>query len=205
MREPTTTVQMAWDDDLLEIDASTLQGSWTEQQYLRLSGQTNRLIEYADGHIEIVPMPTDDHQAILQWLLRVLETFMMARGGVVRVAPLRLRLPSGRHREPDLLVLREATDARRQNDYWRGADLVAEVISPDDPERDTVVKRADYAAARIPEYWLIDPRVDEVIVLRLVGDAYTEHGRFGRGQVATSALLPDLAIPVASLFDARNS
>jgi putative component of toxin-antitoxin plasmid stabilization module len=29
------------------------------------------------------------------------------------------------------------------------------IVSPDDVERDTVIKRADYAEAGIPEYWLV--------------------------------------------------
>ena len=40
--------------------------------------------------------------------------------------------------------------------FWLGADVVVEVVSPDDPERDTKLKRADYAEARIPEYWILN-------------------------------------------------
>ena len=57
------------------------------------------------------------------------------RGGVVRVAPLRLRLREDTFREPDLLLLRDRSDRRRQDRYWLDADLVAEVVSPDDPDR----------------------------------------------------------------------
>ena len=39
----------------LEVDLGTLQGLWTEQQYLKLTDQTNHLIEFADGVIEILP------------------------------------------------------------------------------------------------------------------------------------------------------
>ena len=53
---------------------------------------------------------------------------------------------------------------------------MAEVVSPDDPPRDPVVKRADYAEAAIPEYWIVDPRVETVTVLKLAGRDYTEHG-----------------------------
>ena len=44
-----------------------------------------------------------------------------------------------------MLLVRNADELRRQNDYRRGADLVAEVVSPDNPERDTDVKRLDQA------------------------------------------------------------
>ena len=47
---------------------------------------------------------------------------------------------------------------RNQDRFWLGADVVVEVVSPDDLGRDLVVKRADYAEAAIPEYWIVDPR-----------------------------------------------
>ena len=107
--------------------------------------------------------------------------------GIVLVAPLRLRVRPGRYREPDLLLLLSAHDPRRNNRYWAGADLVLEVVSPDDPKRDLVRKRREYARAGIPEYWIVNPTTEQILVLRLAGTAYVEHGVFTRGTQATSA------------------
>ena len=41
----------------------------------------------------------------------------------------------------------ERTFRRYQDRYWQGADLVAEVVGPDHPDRDLVEKRAGYAEA----------------------------------------------------------
>src|SRR5205814_1403499 len=106
-------------------------------------------------------------------------------------------------REPDILLLRDANDPCRQNAYWRGADLVVEIVSPDDPERDTRVKRADYAAASIPECWIVNPQDETITVLQLTGDHYTEHSVFRRGATATSALLNGFAVAVDAVLDAR--
>ncbi|KPV48540.1 hypothetical protein SE17_37525, partial [Kouleothrix aurantiaca] len=130
----------------------TIQGLWTEQQYLALSDKATGLIEFDDGLIEMLPMPTDKHQVILLFLYDLLRAFLRASGGKVLVAPLRLQVRPGTFREPDILLVRDARDPRRQERFWLGADLVVEIVSPDDPERDTVTKRADYAAASIPEY-----------------------------------------------------
>lgn len=202
MRQVTTRLQVAWDDDVVELDAERLQGLWTEEQYLRLSAPTSRLVEYVDGRIEVLPAPTDDHQALLKWLLFALVAFVEPRGGVVQFAPLRLRLPSGRFREPDLLLLRDADDPRRQNEYWRGADLVIEVISPDDRDRDMVTKRAEYATAGVQEYWLVDPPAETVTVLVLDGAVYREHGAHPAGETAASALLTGFSVDSAALFAA---
>ena len=112
-----------------------------------------------------------------------------------------MRIRVGKFREPDLAALHDRSDPRNQNRFWLGADLVVEVVSPDDPNRDLVEKRADYAEAGVPEYWIIDPRFESVTVLTLTGGAYAEHGAFSRGDTATSPLLDGFAVDVTALFD----
>ena len=96
------------------IDLAALQGRWTDEQYLLLTNQTNRLIEFTDGYIEVLPMPTRKHQIILAHLYRNLFAFVQAIGGIVLFAPLRVQMRSGKYREPDLLMLRDANDPRNQ-------------------------------------------------------------------------------------------
>jgi Uma2 family endonuclease len=123
-------------------------------------------------------------------------------GGKVLVAPLRLRLWPDKIREPALLFLADAHDPRRQNAYWTGADLVIEVVLPDDPTRDLVTKRSEYAHAGIPEYWTVDPQTETITVVRLEDARYVEHGVFGRGETATSAHNAGLQAPVSAVLDA---
>ncbi len=52
----------------LELDFLSLQGLWTEAQYLKLTDQTNHLIEFTDGVIEVLPMPAREHQKISAYL-----------------------------------------------------------------------------------------------------------------------------------------
>lgn len=183
-------------------DSATLQGTWTVEQYLRITDYGRRLLEFTDGALEVLPMPTDKHQSILGLLYSVLSAFLHPRGGKVHFASLRLQVRKEKFREPDLLALLDANDPRRQNAFWLGADLVMEVVSPDDPERDTVTKRADYAEGNIPEYWIVNPMEESITVLRLEGEEYIEHGVFGRGETATSALLEGFEVEVNAVLDA---
>jgi Uma2 family endonuclease len=190
-----------WRDFLEEV--LPRQGTWSEEEYLVLTDHTNRLIEYTDGFLEVLPMPTDRHQAVLQFLFLAFFHFITPRGGKVRFASLRLRIRPGKFREPDLLLLLSAKDPRRQNRFWLGTDLALEVVSEDKPERDLIDKRIDYAEGRVPEYWMVDPQTETITVLRLNGDVYEEAGTFRRGQSATSILLPDFSVAVAEVFDAN--
>lgn len=178
------------------------QGEWTEESYLWLTDYTPRLVEFTDGVLEVLPVPTDRHQAILAFLFLAFHSFVTPAGGKVHFAPLRLRLRTGRFREPDLLLLLDARDPRRQDRFWTGADLVLEVVSEDDPDRDLVRKRREYAQARIPEYWLVNPLTEMVVVYRLKGATYQRAGRYGRRDQAVSALLSGFAVDVAKVFDA---
>ena len=148
-----------------------LQGEWSEHKYLSLD--TNRLVELNCGMLEVLPMPTELHQLIAQFLYRRL--FGLEAGaegvggplGLTLVAPFRVRLPSGKFRQPDVMFMLRANRARRHNQFWEGADLVIEVVSDDDPDRDLVTKRSEYAQANISEYWIVDPRHRSVAVLTL--------------------------------------
>src|SRR6476646_6432133 len=139
------------DDTIATLDQ--MQGLWTEEQYLRLTDYSHRLLEFTDGSIEVLPMPTDRHQVISRFLIFALFPFIQQRGGTVLYSPVRMQIREGKYREPDLLLVIDEHDPRRQNAYWLGADLVIEIVSHDDPARDFKVKRNDYAEARIPEYW----------------------------------------------------
>lgn len=188
--------------DGIELDLLPLQGSWTEEQYLKLTDQTNHLIEFSDGEIEVLPMPTSGHQVILLFLYELFRSVVQRAGGKVLVAPLRLHVRPGKFREPDILMLRNAADPRYQDAYWLGADLVVEIVSPDNPARDTEEKPLDYAEAGIPEYWIVNPLNDTITVLALQGAAYVEHGVFGRGEQASSMLLHGFRVDVNEVFDA---
>lgn len=189
-------------EDVL-LDLLPPQGRWSEEEYLWLTDDTNRLIEFTDGEIEVLPMPTDQHQTLSRFLLFAFWQHIAPLSGVIQYSPLRVRIRSRKFREPDLLLLLNADDPRRQNRYWLGADLVVEIVSPDKPERDLVDKRFDYAEAGIPEYWIVNPLNQTVAVLRLDGDEYSEHGIFRSGQQATSVLLPGFVVDVSALFAAR--
>lgn len=199
----TRQLQMVRPKDGFSIDLSPLQGFWTLEQYLKLTDSTHSLVEYTDGVIEVLPMPTDQHQSILEFLFLALRTYIHPLGGKILFAALRLQVRADKFREPDLILMRNANDPRRQNRYWLGADLVVEVVSEDDPERDTVDKVIDYAEAGIPEYWIVNPLDQTITVLELIDAQYRTHGMFGRGEQATSLLLDGFQVNVDAVMDAR--
>lgn len=187
----------AWDIALLFPP----QGQWSEAEYLALN--TNRLVEFSAGSLEVLPMPTAVHQLIVVYLHELLATFVTRGGlGLVLLAPFRIRLWRGKYREPDVMFMATSHAGRTSNEFWKGADLVMEVVSddPEDRHRDLVEKRQDYARARIPEYWIVDPQEQRITVLRLAGTRYVVHGASVPGTMATSRLLRGFGVDVAAVF-----
>lgn len=186
----------AWDIAYLFPD----QGHWSEEEYLDLDGGC--LIEFTDGNIEVLPMPSFTHQQITFWFQTQLHQFIEPRDlGEVVSAPMPVRIGSGKFREPDVAFLSADHEDWNVDHCWHGADLVVEIVSESDPNRDLVKKRAEYAGARIGEYWIIRPRESVVFVLNLKGRTYVER-RFQLGETATSLKLPGFDVDVSALFAA---
>jgi Uma2 family endonuclease len=177
------------------------QGTWTVDEYLALN--TNHLVEFSDGVIEILPMPTEQHQLIVAFLSEVLRAFVMPRTlGTVLFAPFRVKLWEQKFREPDVVFMSAEHASRRGNQFWLGADLAMEVVSADEPERDLVTKRHEYALAGIAEYWIVDPRDQTITVLTLEPAArqYAVSGQYTRGAIARSAALDGFTVDVSAAF-----
>jgi Uma2 family endonuclease len=177
------------------------QGQWSEGEYLRLD--TNRIVELSDGFLEVPPLPTMSHQLISAYLYGVLLAFVSGRKlGTVIYAAVPMRLRRGKYREPDILFMSKEHADRIHEEYWERADLVMEIVSKDrkDRKRDLVEKRAEYARAKIPEYWIIDPAKGTITVLWLSGNRYVVHGEFSRGDTASSRLLSGFSIDVTAAF-----
>lgn len=178
-----------------------VQGEWSEEEYLTLAH--SRGVELSDGCIEVLPIPTEYHQLILAYLYETFQGFVRPRGlGKVLFSGLRVRLWTNKIREPDLVVLLQENEHLRTNQYWKGADVAVEIVSTDDPNRDLVTKRDEYAQAGIREYWIIDPRDQTIRLLSqtAAGQPYAEVGHYRRGAQVASVLLPGFVVDVEAVF-----
>lgn len=152
-------------------------------------------------------MPTIAHQLIVKFLLRLFDDFVeSAKLGQVLFAPMPVWLSPENYREPDITFCFTQRHRSAGGRYYKGIDLAMEVVSDDarSHERDYDQKRADYAAAGISEYWIVDPRQRLITVLALDGDKYAIHGEFRDGEHAVSRLLPGFGVDVTVAFTAAE-
>jgi Uma2 family endonuclease len=158
--------------------------------------------ELARGVLEVSEVPNDPHGMVVANLYDGISRYRRDHPGVIlRYGggnEFRFWLPhmiSGRN--PDLgVVLRGAP-----ND-WRGRRLpalAAEVVSRGSVNRDYEVKREEYLAYGLLEYWIVDPLKRIVTVLTRHGDTWDE-AVFRDEQVIVSLVLPGLTTTVAELW-----
>jgi len=172
-------------------------------------GEPGYLYELARGVVEVVEVPGDAHAQIVDNLHEALSADRRRHPGrILRIghgSDVRLTIPEvGSDRHPDLAVT--FADAPRDPRGRRLPGLVIEVVSPgaEARERDFVAKRADYLAAGVGEYWIVDPESRTVHVLIHtegpgVGPEWGE--RVCRGDdVIPSALLTGFAGIAAELW-----
>ena len=169
--------------------------------------------ELIDGvALAMTPAPTWRHQEVLVNLLVHIRVAVEAAGCRVSVAPLDIRLGPVDVTDdqvftvlqPDLVVVCDPSkiDARG----IKGApDIVVEVLSPSTSVRDTLEKRAAYERAGVPEYWIVDPDSERVVVLVLEGGRYGEPRSFGRGETLVSERLPALRVDLEGVFESAVS
>jgi len=153
-----------------------------------------------DGRVEVPELPGLTHQKIVAAVYEALNAFVRPRKlGEVVFAPYPVKVGEKTFREPDLVFVSSENLARLGERFADVADLVVDVLSSD-RAHDLVVKRQEYAAAGILEYWVVDIRDREVIVLTLKEGEYQEHGRYRPGDRASSIVLQGFGIDVSELM-----
>lgn len=117
---------------------------------------------------------------------------------------------ASRVRMPDLMVLGEelaaallASGRSTITEDMPAPLLAIEVVSPGktNENRDYRFKRSEYAARGIPEYWIVDPTKDQVMVLTLVDGLYESVNYVGNDLIL-STLFPQLDLTVEQLLRA---
>ena len=128
----------------------------------------------------MTPAPGPKHQLVSARLQRLLED-ALPDGHAVFSAPIDLDLPGEQRVQPDLVVLPWSSVGEKR--LTVPVLLVVEIVSGGSRTQDTVTKRAVYAAAGIPAYWIIDPEADELTALRL--DDHSTYQSYGQGPTVT--------------------
>ncbi len=181
------------------------------EDYLTYDDGSDRLYELFNGELIEVP-PESGYNTSLAFFLSIQFAAIV---GHLRVRPHGLELEvrgEPKNRYPDLTIIRpEHIQLLTSRNTIRLSMppplLVVEVVSPGDLqwERDYVAKRAQYEDLGIPEYWIINPQDQTVLVLEQNGQGYHPLDTVTAEQAITSPQFPELSLTAAQLFAAGQT
>lgn len=129
--------------------------------------------EFEGPHVELVqgiPIETSADTAAIRRLGDRVTGYLngLVPTGWFAVRGVGLTIAGAPHptvRRPDIVVLPTAAPIHDPRQDPSVVALVVEVVSPSTRERDCVAKVAEYAAAGIPSYLVIDPGAEQVAML----------------------------------------
>jgi Uma2 family endonuclease len=156
-----------------------------------------RRVELIDGVVITMNSMRGPHATAVMNLTLTLAAQVQGHGALRPGIPLHLSDYS--EPEPDFAII-DPKDLPDDGDHPRTASLVIE-ISESSLAFDLGLKADLYAAAKIPEYWVVD-LVHQKLVAHLSPKRgkYTRVSRFGRGKSVTSTVAPKVTVAVDSLF-----
>ncbi len=181
----------------------------TLEEYLAYDPEAETRYELVDGILVEMGAESPLNVDIAMFLIVLLAQWVPIRQ-IHRGTELVVKGNQASTRYPDLMILSPACAAAlsgkaRSLITWDmpTPSLVVEVVSPGDEnyERDYLEKRREYAERGIPEYWLVDPQRQVVLVLTLEGQFFQEACFAGQTAIA-SPTFPNLTITAQSVLNA---
>ena len=161
-------------------------------------------VELLDGEIIVMAPIGEPHATVVDRL--TLAFAEVSRGRFIVRVQNPIRLDAGAEPQPDLALLRLRADFYINAHPGPADVLVVMEVSDSTLDFDREVKSKRYAAAGIPEMWVMNLPGDCLDRMDQLGSAgYARHTVFARGENISPGALPDLAFAVADLLPPRTT
>ena len=163
-------------------------------------------VELFKGKLFKMSAPSAIHQEISMRLAGELYQFFKGKDCKIFHAPFDVRLLKESQEDkniytvvqPDICVVCDPEKIDKRG--CEGApDLVIEILSPGKSEKEMKYKYALYEEAKVPEYWIIDPDHQNVLVYVLEDGKYLNPMNIVEGNI-TSQKFPTLKIHTDDIF-----
>ena len=140
--------------------------------------------------------PDSRHEAICDRLHATMNASISNVSSTQLLAP-RTKVQVARNTaiRPDLALLTTATGK---------LFLAAEIVSRQDHQADTVIKKEIYEQIRVPRLWMLDPRYDNVEVYHSTEFGLQLKSILAGAEILSEKLLPEFQIVIKELFAAEG-
>ncbi|MGB2923744.1 MAG: Uma2 family endonuclease [Limnothrix sp.] len=175
------------------------------EEYCQYDDGTNTRYELEDGQLIPIAPPIGSYFLIAQRLgeLFTMHIHRKQKKSWICLNEAGLRTTEGKSRVPDLMVAKEEHFIKLLDDaliFEQPPIVAVEIVSPESTTRDYRYKRSEYAAIRVPEYWVVDPKESKVTVLIFNEGLYDEAVFVGEEKIV-SPQFPELKITPQTLLE----
>ena len=186
---------------LVEGLQNALQSEAVARRWFRNRVRPSTKAEFINGEIVVHLSAPDAHGEVVLRLAALLGAHndSQSLGGTVAAGDALVGLTRNDY-EPDVAFWgpEKAAEIGPDTNVYPAPDLVVEVLSASTARRDRGVKREDYAAHGVAEYWIVDADDQSVVAHRIEGGRYQEEAV---GATLESGVADGFAVPTRALFD----
>lgn len=178
----------------------------TYGDFVEICSKTELRLEFINGEIYALDSPSITHQELLGRLHLIFHAYLRGNKCRVFLAPFDVHFRKKDIEEPDvlqpdLLVVCDLEGNVTENDRYMGTPaLVVEIVSRSTRTKDMIDKLNTYRLSGVKEYWIVDPKQENVIVYRLKDHEIENYRVYGPGTTATSLCFQGLEADVGGLF-----
>lgn len=159
-------------------------------------------LELVDGEIAVSPSPRPRHSFVDTALRSLLYQYVTDNDLGIVIGDVDTIFGEFDVRRPDIIYFRkDRAHLLREDDAIDGPpDLCVEILSPRSETIDREDKFKQYAAGRVPYYWIVDPKLRTIEAFRLVRGSYRECGRGQGSDEVSLPPFPELNIPLGKFW-----
>lgn len=189
------------------VEESSANYGYTYAHYLQW--KIEERIELFKGQILKLSAPNRQHQQVSGALYYSIHKFLIEKKCKVYAAPFDVRLPLQNKSsdteittvvQPDICVIcnEDKLDARG---CCGAPDLVIEILSPGNSQKEVRLKYNIYEEAGVLEYWLIHPVEQTLIAYALNNNQYIGGKIYAPGDIVESTAIEGLQINLTEIFE----
>ncbi|MDR0793290.1 MAG: Uma2 family endonuclease [Chitinophagaceae bacterium] len=193
---------------IYDINELNLDNSYTYADYLLW--RFKERVELIKGKIlKMSPAPARIHQYISQNINIVLYKYFENNPCQLYYAPFDVRLPNKKKStkekeiftvvQPDLCVICDINKLD-DNGCIGAPDLIVEILSPGNSQKEMNIKFNLYEEAGVQEYWLVYPAEKSINIFTLQDGKYIGLKPYSETEILKSKLFPDLEMDVSKVF-----
>lgn len=176
------------------------------EEFMEIYSKSELRLEFINGEIYVLDSPSITHQELLGRLHLIFHAYLRGNKCKVFLAPFDVHFRKKDIEEPDvmqpdLLVVCDLENNVTESDRYLGTPtLVVEILSKSTRTKDMIDKLNTYRLSGVDEYWIVDPKQENVIVYRLKDHEIEEYRVYGPGTTAWSLWFQGLEVDVSDLF-----